>query len=71
MDCRKRSKAEIIAALLIRSADRDVHLASGVTRFASMRLSTEKACRMAPAYYGGYPVDAAAQAHFGPLDKAR
>ena len=56
---------------LIRSAERDVHLASGVTRFASMRLSTEKACRLAPAYRSGYPVDAAAQAHFGPLDKAR
>lgn len=52
---------------LIRSADRDMHLASGVTRFASMRLSTEKACRMTPAYRSGYPIDAAAQTHFGSL----
>lgn len=53
---------------LIWSVDRDMHLASGVTRFAAMRLSTEKACRMVAAYQTGYPVDKDSLVYFGPLD---
>jgi acyl-CoA thioester hydrolase len=53
---------------LIRSVNRDMQLARGVTRFAAMRLSTNKAMRMVDAYKHGYLVDAAAADYFGPLD---
>jgi acyl-CoA thioester hydrolase len=35
-------------------------LVFGMSQFAAMKLSTAKACRMAPAYAKGYPLDAAA-----------
>lgn len=39
-------------------------LAMGMSQFAAMKLSTAKACRMAPAYAKGYRVDAAAADFF-------
>ncbi|MBT7641810.1 MAG: acyl-CoA thioesterase [Rhodobiaceae bacterium] len=39
-------------------------LALGMSQFAAMKLSTAKACRMAPAYATGYRVDAAAADFF-------
>lgn len=52
---------------VMQSVERDLKLASGVTRFAAMQISSGKACRMPAAYAEGYPVDTQAQAHFGPL----
>ena len=62
------ARVRLSRRFIIWSADRDMHLADGVTRFAAMRLSNAKAMRMPQAYATGYPVDAAAQQHFGPLD---
>ena len=60
-------KLRLARRFVMRSIERDVELARGVTRFAAMKLSTGRACRMVDEYVDGYPVDDAALAHFGPL----
>ena len=46
-------------------------LAFGMTRFANMKLSTGRAARMPADYATGYPIDAAAAAHFKDHQTAR
>lgn len=60
-------KLRLTRRFTMMSAERNTLLARGVTRFAAMRLSNARARRMVPEYAKGYPIDAQAVAHFGPL----